>query len=129
MGEDGTINPERTDHIPGLEALGSADMMVMFARFRELPDAQMKMIIDYTNSGKPMMGLRTATHAFNYRENKESPYARYSFRNPDPKGGWGRQVLGETWVSHYGKNLVESTRCDVINFAASHPTSQRCPNY
>jgi hypothetical protein len=30
-------------------------------------------------------------------------------------------VLGETWVSHYGKNLVESTRCDIVNFACSHP--------
>jgi len=66
--ETGEIDPETVDNIPGLEALKTADLMVMFLRFRELPDEQMKYIIDYTNSGKPIMGLRTATHAFNYRK-------------------------------------------------------------
>ena len=43
---------------------------------------------------------------------KDSPYAKYSWQNPDPdfKGGYGRQVLGETWVNHYGHHQVESTR-------------------
>ena len=49
--QDGTIDPQTLDNIPGLEALQSADLMVMFLRFRELPDEQMKQIIDYTNSG------------------------------------------------------------------------------
>src|SRR5881397_3553027 len=39
---DGTINPLVKDNIPGLEALGSADLMVAFLRWRELPDDQMK---------------------------------------------------------------------------------------
>src|SRR5437879_13124588 len=32
---DGTINPNRNDNIPGLEALDSADLMVLFTRFRD----------------------------------------------------------------------------------------------
>jgi len=108
--ETGEIDPSALDNIPGLQALESADMMVLFTRFRELPDEQMKYIVDFTNSGKPMMGLRTSTHAFNYRKLKDSPYAKYSFRSSDPKGGWGRAVLGETWINHYGRHKSESTR-------------------
>ncbi len=106
----GEIDPKTLDNIPGLEALEDADMVVMFLRFRELPDEQMKYIIDYTNSGRPIMGLRTSTHAFNYRKHKDSPYAKYSFRSKELDGGYGRQVFGETWISHYGHHQVESTR-------------------
>ena len=108
--QDGTIKPTHQTNIPGLEALKSADMMIIATRFRELPDEQMKHIIDFTNSGKPILGLRTATHAFNYSRNTESKYARYSFRSNDPQGGWGRLVLGETWVRHHGHHKKESTR-------------------
>jgi type 1 glutamine amidotransferase len=108
--ETGEIDPQTLDNIPGLEALEKADLMVMFLRFRELPDDQMKYIIDYTNSGKPIVGLRTSTHAFNYVKHKDSPYAKYSFNNKEFDGGYGRQVFGETWISHYGRHQQESTR-------------------
>lgn len=119
--KDGTINPMVKDNIPGLEALEKADLMVAFLRWRELPDDQMKRIVDYTNSGKPIIGIRNATHPFRYQKRPDSPFARFDSNSKDPPGGWGRLVLGETWVSHYGKNLVESTRCDVAEGAADHP--------
>lgn len=106
----GEIDPRAQDNIPGLEALASADLMVIFTRFRELPDEQMKPIVDYINSGKPILGLRTATHAFNYAKRKDSPYAKYSFNDKTFQGGFGRQVLGETWINHYGQHQKESTR-------------------
>jgi hypothetical protein len=108
----GQIDPITLDNIPGLEALDTADLMVLFLRFRELPDEQMKHIIDYTNSGRPIVALRTATHPFNYVKHKDSPYAKWSWQNKDEtfKGGYGRQVLGETWVNHYGVHQKESTR-------------------
>lgn len=117
----GEIDPRVKDNIPGLEQLQSADLLVAFLRWRELPDEQMKWIIDYTESGRPIIGIRNATHPFRYSTRKDSPYAKYDSSSSDPEGGWGRSVLGETWVSHYGKNLVESTRCEMINFAGSHP--------
>jgi len=120
------VDPQTVDNIPGLKALESADMMIMFTRFRELPDQQMKYIIDYTNSGRPIMGLRTATHAFNYRNNKQSPYAKYSFRDADFKGGWGRQVLGETWINHYGHHQRESTRGLIAKGMEESPIVQGC---
>jgi len=120
----GEIDPSVQDHMPGVHLLDKADMMVVFLRFRHLPDDQMKPIIDFTNSGKPMMGLRTSTHAFNYK--KDSPYAKYSFRSKDPKGGWGRWVLGETWAGHYGAHKRESTRGLIVKGQENHPIVRGC---
>ena len=118
---DGTINPKIKDNIPGLEQLKSADLLVAFLRWRELPDEQMQHIIDYTESGKPILGIRNATHPFKYVKRPDSPYARFDSASKEPSGGWGRLVLGETWISHYGKNLIESTRCDIVDAASTHP--------
>jgi len=121
--ETGRIDPLTVDNIPGLEALDKADLMVLFTRFRELPDEQMKHIIDYTNSGRPIVALRTATHPFFYKKNPDSPYAKWSWQNKDEafKGGYGRQVLGETWISHYGNHQKESTRGLVAEGMENHP--------
>ena len=119
--DTGEIDPEVQTNIPGLHHLESANMMVLFTRFRELPDEQMKYIIDYTNAGKPVMGLRTATHAFNYSRNQDSPYAKYSFNSKDFDGGYGRQVLGETWINHHGHHGKESARGVIDEAAKDHP--------
>lgn len=124
--ETGEIDPSTLDNIPGLEALETADLMIMFLRFRELPDDQMKRIIDYTNSGKPMMALRTSTHAFYYRKRKDSPYAKWSFRSKDPRGGYGRAVFGETWINHYGAHKRESTRGVVAEGMEKCPIVKGC---
>ncbi len=119
--ETGEINPEEQTNIPGLHNLETADMMVLFTRFRELPDEQMKYIVDYTNAGKPVMGLRTATHAFSYSRNLQSPYAKYSFNSEEFDGGYGRQVLGETWINHHGNHGNESTRGVIDAEMTDHP--------
>ena len=124
--KDGTIDPMTLDNIPGLEALETADLMVLFLRFRELPDDQMKHIIDYTNSGQPIVALRTATHPFNYAKHKDSPYAKYSFNNREYSGGYGRQVLGETWINHYGVHQSESTRGVIAKGMEDHPIVRGC---
>ena len=106
---DGAIDPITQTNTPGMEALDSADLCVMALRFRELPDAQMKHFVDYLNAGKPIIALRTSTHAFAYGRDKQSPYAKYDWQNKDWPGGFGQQVLGETWVSHHGDHGKEST--------------------
>src|ERR1700754_1570684 len=62
--KDGTVNPN-INNIPGLEALKTADLMVIFTRFLNLPDDQLQHIDAYLATGKPVVGLRTSTHAFN----------------------------------------------------------------
>ena len=117
--KDGTIKPSYQKNIPGLQALDSADLMVMFLRFRDLPNEQMRHFIDYLHSGKPIVALRTSTHAFNIEVGKT--HAKYSFRSTDWDGGFGRQVLGETWQTHHGSHGKQSTRGVVAPGMESHP--------
>ncbi|HOC54878.1 MAG TPA: ThuA domain-containing protein [Verrucomicrobiota bacterium] len=118
---DGTIDPVTLTNIPGMRALDSADLCVMGLRFRELPDAQMKHFVDYLNAGKPIIALRTSTHAFKYDLNKASPYAKYDWHSTVWPGGFGKQVLGETWVNHHGNHGKESTRGVVNEMCSGHP--------
>jgi type 1 glutamine amidotransferase len=119
--ETGEIDPEHQTNIPCLEALDTADLMLIFTRFRELPDEQMKHIVDYIDSGRPIMGLRTATHAFQYSRDTNGPYAKYDCENKVFEGGFGRQVLGETWVAHHGHHAFESTRGLINPASTNHP--------
>ncbi|MBC8354949.1 MAG: ThuA domain-containing protein [Planctomycetes bacterium] len=123
--KDGTIKPDHQTNIPGTEALNDADLMVLFLRFRDLPDDQMKPIVDFANSGKPMIGLRTATHSFNIK-NAEGTYAKYSWGSKEPAGGFGRAVLGDTWISHHGHHGRESTRGVINEKHADHPIVKGC---
>ena len=117
--ESGVIKPDHQTNIPGTHFLNDADVMVLFARFRSLPDEQMKPIIDFTNSGKPIMGLRTSTHAFNIQG--ESKYKKYTFNSGEPKGGYGQAVLGDTWISHHGNHGSQSTRGVINEPLKDHP--------
>jgi type 1 glutamine amidotransferase len=117
--DDGTINPNKSDNIPGLEKLKDADLMILFTRFRNLPDEQMKYIVEYVDSGRPIIGMRTATHAFNLRS---KTYGKYSWGgNGEWKGGFGRQILGETWVAHWGNHGKQSTRGILVKDEKDHP--------
>ena len=117
----GRPDPNTIDNIPGLEALRRADLLILFARWLELPDSQMREIVDYTNSGRPIVALRTSTHPFNYQKHPESPYAKYSYNNKQFSGGYGRQVLGETWINHYGAHQKQSTRGIIAPGMERHP--------
>jgi len=117
----GRPDPNTMDNVPGLEALRRADLLVLFLRMLELPDAQMKEILDYTNSGRPIVALRTSTHPFNFQKRPDSPYAKYSYNSKEIPGGFGRLVLGETWINHYGAHQKQSTRGVIVPGMQSHP--------
>ncbi|MFM8218972.1 MAG: hypothetical protein ACKOJF_08605, partial [Planctomycetaceae bacterium] len=70
----GFINPNFNRNIPGLEALRDADLLVLFVRLRELPDEQLRHIADYINAGRPVLGIRNATHPFRFAPTSTSPY-------------------------------------------------------
>lgn len=110
----GIVNANFAGNIPGLDALSTADMMVIFTRFRALPDKQMHYIDAYLKNGKPVMGIRTATHAFNFSEDSNSLYKHYSNsydgENTAWEDGFGRLILGEKWISHHGHHKHQSTR-------------------
>lgn len=118
---DGTIDPHERHNIPGLEDLQGADLLILFTRFRDLPDRQMKYIAGYVESGRPIIGIRTATHAFDIKPG--SRYARYSFNSKIAgwEGGFGRRVLGETWVAHHGDHGKQSTRGIIVRGEERNP--------
>lgn len=120
---DTTINPNNQTNVPGMHLLDGADLVINQFRFRELPDADMKHFIDYVDSGRPMIVLRTATHSFAYSRNKKSPYAKYSwdYTGEGIKGGFGPLTIGETWTYHHGNHGVEGTRGLVDGQHAKHP--------
>jgi type 1 glutamine amidotransferase len=118
---DGTIDPLNQTNIVGMPLLQNADLLVLFTRFRELPDDQMKYFADFVNSGKPILGIRTATHAFEIKRNKHSAYAQYDWQSKIWPGGFGEHVLGDTWVSHHGNHGVESTRGVINESFRQHP--------
>jgi type 1 glutamine amidotransferase len=116
--KDGTIDPDQPN-IPGLEALDNADLMIVFMRWLDLPDEQLKHIVRYVESGRPVIGMRTATHSFKLSASKD--YQRYTWDSKEWDGGFGRQVLGETWVAHHGRHGKQSTRGIIAQGQETHP--------
>lgn len=113
----GYADPNRSDHIEGLRALESADLMVIFTRFRALPTHERKFITDYVESGKPIIGFRTSTHAFLYKEDSTLKYMNQE---------WPTKVFGQQWITHHGHfedgnkpltavSIVEGQKSTILN--------------
>ncbi|MBL8901032.1 MAG: ThuA domain-containing protein [Planctomycetes bacterium] len=117
--EGGTIDPNVRDEITGLEMLAEADLLVLFVRLRVWPDEAMQHIARYVEAGKPIVALRTSTHAFDLK--KDSKFERYGIRSSTWRGGFGREVLGETWIDHHGGHGWQSTRGVMAPGAEAHP--------
>ena len=118
---DGSIDPRAKRNIPGLEALKTADLLILFIRWRDLPDDQMKHFVDYFESGRPILALRTGTHPFELKTSQT--YEKWSWDSKVPRweGGFGRKVLGETWVAHHGNHGSQSTRAWFAPEASGSP--------
>jgi rhodanese-related sulfurtransferase/type 1 glutamine amidotransferase len=87
--------------IPGLEALEKADLAIIYIRRMKLPDAEMAKIKAYLNAGKPLIGIRTASHSFeNWKE-------------------FDAEVLGGNYGNHLSKTL--KTTVTIVEEAARHP--------
>lgn len=114
---DGVIAPTNTTSLSHPEALDSADAIVMALRFRHWPDETLKKFEAAVNRGVPIIALRTSTHVFSGIP-KDSAFAKWNWNN---KGGFGKQVLGETWVSHWGNHKKEATRGIIEPGAKSDP--------
>jgi hypothetical protein len=100
VGPDGTISPNVQNSLPGAAALDSADAVVLLLRYRNWPDDALKYFDAAVKRGVPLIGLRTSTHAFNYPGN--SPHKSWN--------SFGKKVLGEQWVNHWGRHKAEATR-------------------
>jgi|GEM_PF-437302 len=134
----GVVDPEHAGHVPGLEALKTADALILAVRFLNLPDEQMQMIDDYLRSGRPVLGLRTTNHGFNIPA--DSKWAHYHWQYGEdwtsgkavpseiPKnkeawrGGFGQLVFGGKFIDHHGWKMHNSTLGVPAGQRLDHPT-------
>jgi len=56
--------------LDNLEALATADLLILFARRMSLSETQMGLIRAHWEKGKPIVGIRTACHAFQAKDNE-----------------------------------------------------------
>ena len=122
LDDQGNIFPGGSN-IKGLEVLDKADLLVLFTRFANFPDAEMQHIDDYLKRGGPIMGFRTSTHAFDTKNNPKWAHYGWDYKGDKTawKDGFGEYVLGETWVSHYGTNHKQSSKLIIEPSQKSHP--------
>ncbi len=99
------------DYIAGMEVLMNADLAVLFVRRRAFPAQQMKCFRDYLEGGKPLIALRTSSHAFDTRG--KHPDGHVEWRNFDP------EVLGGNYHGHYGSG--PTTTVKPAEGAEKHP--------
>jgi len=85
------------NQLPGLAALKTADLMFLSVRRRALPVEQLALIRAYIAAGKPVVGVRTASHAFHTRG--EHPAGHDEWQAFDP------EVLGGNYHGHHGNEI------------------------
>ena len=109
--ETGIVNPHVNTNIPGTESLDDADLMVIQTRWRVLPDDQMAPIDRYLKAGKPVIALRTATHAFKMQADLHRAVFGYlrKLRNADdPSSVPPPEIAADAWgaYDHYGDGYI-----------------------
>ncbi len=99
-------------HIPGLEHLASADLVIFCTRLLTLPEPDLEKVVAYVDSGKPIIALRTANHGF------RSPLP---YKINEKQVRWGEDVLGGTFLNHHGNWQADSTRGSFDPNQTQHP--------
>ncbi len=82
----------------GIEKVKEADLLVVSVRRRTLPKDQLDLIRKYVADGKPVIGIRTANHAFCLR-GSDPPEGRDQWLEFD------QEVFGGNYTNHYGADL------------------------
>ena len=112
---------DRND-LPGIEVLADADLAILSIRRRVLPKEQMAVIRNFLADGKPLVALRTVSHAFELRDGDvPEGYADWQ--------GFDKEVLGCNYVGHHPSNREDGpkTYAWVDEGAAEHPITRGLP--
>ncbi|HEX4143434.1 MAG TPA: ThuA domain-containing protein [Pirellulales bacterium] len=84
-------DPQDRNHFPNIAVLREADLLVLSVRRRVLPPAEIAEVHAYLDAGRPLVGIRTASHAFEGKTAEATP-------------AWGKfdlEVLGADYLGHY----------------------------
>ena len=109
--EKGKESEFKHHHIPGLEHLASADLVIFFTRLLTLPMNENELIVKYIDSGKPFIALRTANHGFR---------GPLPYKINGKQVNWGTDVLGGTFMGHHGRWHADSTRGILVGELRNH---------
>lgn len=105
-----SILPETgTEEFPNFDAFKDADLLFVSVRRHAPPQEQMDAIRAHVAAGKPVAGMRTASHAFGKRKG-------------EAEGAWetfDMDVLGGHYDNHYGRDA--KTFAKIVPDAAGHP--------
>jgi nicotinamidase-related amidase/type 1 glutamine amidotransferase len=115
LGVDAKIligDPKPPHNIGGLaEALENSDLLLVSMRRRSLPTADLATIRKFLTAGKPVVGIRTASHAFDAKGTLATGQAVWST--------FGGEVLGCNYTGHHGPG--PKTTVTAVQEAARHP--------
>lgn len=84
------------DNLAAIHLLADADLAFISARRRVLPKAQVDALRKFVADGKPVIGIRTASHAFAAKAKAKVPTGR------DVWPGFDAEVLGGHYTNHHG---------------------------
>lgn len=110
--EKGKESEFKSHHIPGLEHLASADLVIFFTRLLTLPQNENELIVKYVDSGRPFIALRTANHGFR---------GPLPYKINGKQVNWGTDVLGGAFMGHHGRWHADSTRGTLVEAQKNHP--------
>ena len=100
---------------PGLEVINDADLLLISVRRRPLPKSELDQIRGFVASGKPVIGIRTASHAFHLR-NQPAPQGLADWPEIDAV------VFGGSYSNHHAHD--KRSDISLIPQAKDHPILQ-----
>lgn len=103
---------DNPNQFPGMNVVEQADLLFVSVRRRTLPESELQWIRKHVQAGKPVIGIRTANHAFTLR-NKEAPKGFVNWTE------WDADVFGGSYTNHYGNSLMATIRVDSSH--SDHP--------
>ncbi len=111
-------NPDDRNDLPGIEALNDADLAIWSIRRRTLRKNQLDVVRKYIADGKPLVAIRTTSHAF-------SPRGGELADGLEQWPEFDREILGGNYQGHHGNEAKTFVRA--IQEAAGHPILQGVP--
>lgn len=106
--------------IPGIEQLKNFDLALISVRRRLLKPEDLQHVRDFVAAGKPILGIRTASHAWCLRD-KEPPEGRAAWSE------WDKQVFGGNYSNHYANDLKTTMTPTSSPDAPAHPVLTGVP--
>ena len=110
---------QHRDRVLSLEDLAHADALLISVRRRPLVESDMQLIRNWVGLGKPMIGIRTASHAFSLR-------GKQTLAGTQQWPEFDSQVWGGSYTNHYGNDLKATL--SLVETATAHPVMQAIGN-